>query len=660
MVAGRIHAKARLWIWLTGALLLVLLLSGCSLANTAGERRAQGGVLDLSQWRFSSLGAARLTGEWEFYWGELLDPAAAPSDLSSFRSFIHIPGDWKGHLYKGRPLPGTGYATFRLRVLLPPGTGPLALHVPHIITAHKLWVNGTLVSEAGTVGRNPRAAVAQYRPSTIRLDGPGHSLDLVLQVSNYEHRAGGLIQPLELGDIKWINTRDQTAQLQLFALGGLLFLGVHYLFLYWLRPHESALLKLGLTGLLFVFYLGVVHDLILTDLPGGLWWEVHRKVYYIGPIAAMHLTIAVMQDFFPQESGRLPGRVLEVLTAVLVGLVLILPALIYTQFQPGLILSVLATLAYIVTVTIGAWLNRRKNANLILAFLVMAVVGVGAEINRGLGGAPVPGWMDALVWASLPLLLVTIHVRNHAEVLQSQAAVLVENEKLTRALKEQLSELRAARQLLTRQEDRQNRLIAEFLHNRVQAKLGQAGQLLDQLRSRIAGDRESLELANRVFDRLEDVSQNDIRLASHQLHPGAVSVGLTAALYTLADEYRERFEVTISLSPMAVYLDSPAGNGLPEATRLTAYRVVAEALNNVAAHAKATAVAIEINGTDGSLLVSVSDNGSGFAVGQISPGFGLQTIAARMAECGGTFSLENQPEGGTRLLCSIPIHDGEP
>jgi signal transduction histidine kinase len=85
--------------------------------------------------------------------------------------------------------------------------------------------------------------------------------------------------------------------------------------------------------------------------------------------------------------------------------------------------------------------------------------------------------------------------------------------------------------------------------------------------------------------------------------------------------------------------------------------VVREALSNVARHAGATHVDVDVGIGDGRLRVVVSDDGRGFDP-EVSPGgHGVQNMRARAARRGGSFELDERPGGGTTLRWSVPLAD---
>src|SRR5208337_1302535 len=125
-----------------------------------------------------------LTGEWELYWGKLLEPHDFDAGFQESGGWpIRVPGSWND-LANG--FPGTGSATYRLLVTLPDiTTEPLGLYLRNIASAYRLYCNGALIAENGTVSSHSSLIRGSYAQRTVFFEARGR-LEIVLQVSNAE------------------------------------------------------------------------------------------------------------------------------------------------------------------------------------------------------------------------------------------------------------------------------------------------------------------------------------------------------------------------------------------------------------------------------------------------------------------------------------------
>ena len=230
---------------------LSCLLSGC-IGHDGHTPTAQQGVIDLSgSDEVLTASSIDLDGEWAFHWQQLLTPEdfrgpqpPAPS------GYLHLPGAWNGLDVGGTHIDGEGYATFHLRVLTGPASGGLALHLGTIESAYRLWANGMLVAENGVIGTNTAAETPAQSSRLVRLP-PDRPLELVLQVSNYHYREGGVLSPIELGTPE----RMESAQLRKWAtvslcIGAIAVMGLYHLVFFAFRRNNMATLYFGVYCLL--------------------------------------------------------------------------------------------------------------------------------------------------------------------------------------------------------------------------------------------------------------------------------------------------------------------------------------------------------------------------------------------------------------------------
>ncbi len=147
---------------------------------------------------------------------------------------------------------------------------------------------------------------------------------------------------------------------------------------------------------------------------------------------------------------------------------------------------------------------------------------------------------------------------------------------------------------------------------------------------------------------------SNLRSIITELRPAALDeLGLRTAIEGLLDRHREQsgFEIDGELA-----LPGPmAGEArLDERLETTVYRLVQEALTNVAKHARANRVRVAVSESDGQLLIEVKDDGAGFAPEARSQGFGLAGMHERVSLAGGTLNIDSG-EQGTLVRACLPV-----
>jgi signal transduction histidine kinase len=96
---------------------------------------------------------------------------------------------------------------------------------------------------------------------------------------------------------------------------------------------------------------------------------------------------------------------------------------------------------------------------------------------------------------------------------------------------------------------------------------------------------------------------------------------------------------------------------LPEEIELVCYRIVQEALTNIAKHASANRIDVTMNYFENMLHLVIKDNGIGFSPTDSGSrrGFGLLGIRERLAQIQGSLEILTQPGRGTELVVTIPV-----
>jgi signal transduction histidine kinase len=157
----------------------------------------------------------------------------------------------------------------------------------------------------------------------------------------------------------------------------------------------------------------------------------------------------------------------------------------------------------------------------------------------------------------------------------------------------------------------------------------------------------------------------ELRQVCAELRPPMLdTLGLGAALRALAEDWSAQHEVTVQLD-----LPSNAAlRPLPDEVAVNLYRVVQEALANIARHAQAQAVTLCLTWQDARLSLTIQDDGQGFAVPVALRSltdhghFGLVGVQERVNLIGGTLTLESAPGRGTAMRVIWPgtrIHTDE-
>jgi signal transduction histidine kinase len=162
-----------------------------------------------------------------------------------------------------------------------------------------------------------------------------------------------------------------------------------------------------------------------------------------------------------------------------------------------------------------------------------------------------------------------------------------------------------------------------------------------------SGARARLEDCNKLVDQ----SIANVRELSQLLRPTILDdFGLDAGLRWLIERFRERTNIAVD------YCTEFQGR-LADETETHLFRIVQEALTNIARHSGATQVTIHLRASDGRVDLTLSDNGRGIAPGT-RPGMGLSGMRARARSAGGELTFASVPGKGVRIEVWAPQKAG--
>jgi PAS domain S-box-containing protein len=209
------------------------------------------------------------------------------------------------------------------------------------------------------------------------------------------------------------------------------------------------------------------------------------------------------------------------------------------------------------------------------------------------------------------------------------------------------SELAASRRRMVAAADEARRRIERDLHDGTQQRLVSLGLAVRAAEMDVPRDQSDLRVElSRIATGLTDAVA-ELREISRGIHPAILSrAGLGPALRTLARR-----------STIPVELDVTMDTRLPEPIEVAAYYVASEALANAAKHAQAACLEVSLATRNGSLLLSIRDDGVGGA--DSGQGSGLVGLRDRVEALGGTVRIDSPPGGGTSLVVTLPL-DVEP
>lgn len=227
---------------------------------------------------------------------------------------------------------------------------------------------------------------------------------------------------------------------------------------------------------------------------------------------------------------------------------------------------------------------------------------------------------------------------------------ITEQKRTEDALRTSADQLTALSRRLVEVQEAERRQLSRELHDRVGQNLTALSINLDILRTSLSGDdctehrlrlSDSAALLESTVDSIEDVMA--------ELRPPMLDdYGLLPALHWYAKDFSNRTGIEVDV------LGSDAMERRAPEMEITLFRIAQEALNNVAKHARAKCVQIELDHINGHCTMTVTDNGIGIdSARRQRPGLGMVTMRERTQAVGGIFHVRTVPGGGTQIAVEI-------
>lgn len=216
-------------------------------------------------------------------------------------------------------------------------------------------------------------------------------------------------------------------------------------------------------------------------------------------------------------------------------------------------------------------------------------------------------------------------------------------------------ELRRLANGLLRTREMERSRVATELHSGVAPLVVVSKLMIEDAMRRLTdgGHAEGIDLLNGAIGRLREVL-NEVRRISTELRPSLLDdLGLLPTIEWLCRTFEEtyrsvRVECRIAVTEVEV----------PENLKLVLFRIVEELLINVAQHANASYVRIELARDSNELHLRVQDDGNGFDAALLSHGvldvrgIGLRSVRERIRTTGGLLAVDSKPEEGARIGAS--------
>jgi signal transduction histidine kinase len=328
--------------------------------------------LDLKSSFLTSNYQKELSGEWKFYWKELL----TNPDSNKPSHLIHFSTLWNDLSYLNSDINNIGYATYYLAISSEFDSEELAFDVPGFYSSYKLLLNGEEISSNGTVAKTKEEAIPFWLPKVVPIvikKGVNH---LVLQVSSYRHYKGGTTQTIRIGkDRSLLSEQKFQIAIDIFLFGILIITGLFIFGFYIFGQKEKYLVYFAMFCFAYSYRQIGFGDCYLHALMPFLPWQLLLTVEYISLGLCVFSFSSYVVHLFPEEANKLFLKSIRYLSLAFISLVIFLPTLYFTHLLSSFLVIVFSYMMYIIYVFFRAYLNQRLGAKYALISVVFVFSG---------------------------------------------------------------------------------------------------------------------------------------------------------------------------------------------------------------------------------------------------------------------------------------------
>jgi signal transduction histidine kinase len=197
-------------------------------------------------------------------------------------------------------------------------------------------------------------------------------------------------------------------------------------------------------------------------------------------------------------------------------------------------------------------------------------------------------------------------------------------------------------------QERERNAIGRELHDELGGYLAVLGLSLSQM----AKEPEKNVWLEQIRQTVDEMTEH-VRDLLHKLYPSVLERdGLLVALAAYIENYQRRTGIRV------YFYQKWLEDRMPFQIEACAYRIIQEALTNVAKHAAVDSTKVTILRMEDIVKIIVQDKGCGFDISQVKPtAYGIAGMKDRALIAGGSLFVDSSPGRGTRVTCTLPIPD---
>lgn len=350
--------------------------------NDLNARLAENGTLHISGEEINGSYSIPLIGEWKFSWLQLNDSLQKNNENVRL---VDVPHSWEEEKEGPVALSLYGYGSYHLTVVTDEIYPTLAIKIPAISSAYKLFINGKLISSGGNVGTSAEEYFPDFNPE-VALFNPGtRQINITLQVSNYDGYWAGIWYPLRLSNPDTLYNEQLISMIRSGVIMAILLtIAFFNLIQFTLRPADFLPFIIALSCVMVGFREIETSQILNIANIAKLDWSTYIRISFL----TFYLTAAIFTSYFhfsfPKDFHKPVLVGFYLISALFSLLVLFTPPIVFNATMWWYQVLILTFMVYMIWRLYFVYKRRRYGARFILLGTLVLFVFVINDVLHNL------------------------------------------------------------------------------------------------------------------------------------------------------------------------------------------------------------------------------------------------------------------------------------
>ncbi len=322
---------------------------------------------------------------WAFYKYQLYTPEDFISGINTKPEPVNLPHLWN-KTEKSELSSGQGYGTYRIVISGLQKGKMYALNINRIQSSYHLFVDGKLINTVGVPGVEKKHSKPGWSAEDIYFSPSKSNCEIIIQVTNFYHKKGGIENDIILGTAENIYKRaNKLSALTIFLIGILMIMAAYHLGMYFFKRNVKANLYFALAMISTGLFSLTVSEIHLIRFIPELNWQILVKTNYISNYLRLIFFIIFIYYAFQKHLNKRYVTILVIAGLINIAFILVAPAGIFTHTLIVFLIITSISLLYVFYAQINAIFKKQPGALIsflgILALLIAAFNDILKELQ---------------------------------------------------------------------------------------------------------------------------------------------------------------------------------------------------------------------------------------------------------------------------------------